>query len=86
MTGLNSVTEILLEKVRIQERAWVRTHATDTEAFALCSKAIHPELSEVELGEGKVTCPDCIEIIRRCKLIPDSDEQPEYESQLFWKR
>ena len=80
------MTEILLERVSIKGRNWVRTHATDTEGFALCSKAIHEEIEEVELGEGKVTCPDCIEIIKKCKVIPDTDQQPEYESELFWKR
>lgn len=80
------VTEILIERVRIKDRNWVRIHATDTEAFALCSKALYPETENVELGEGKVTCPDCIEIIKKCKSIPDSDQQPEYENELFWKR
>jgi hypothetical protein len=82
----NPGTEIIIERVRIKDRNWVRTHATDTEAFALCSKALHPEIENVELGEGKVTCPDCIEIIKKCKSIPDSDQQPEYENELFWKR
>ncbi|WP_444943063.1 hypothetical protein ACJJIK_13625 [Microbulbifer sp. ZKSA006] len=80
------MTEILLERVSIKGRNWVRTHATDTEGFALCSKAIHEEIEAVELGEGKVTCPDCIEIIKKCKGIPDADQQPEYDNELFWKR
>ena len=80
------MTEILIERVSITDRNWVRTHATDTEAFALCSKALHPEIEKIELSEGKVTCPDCIEIIKKCKAIPDSDQQPEYDNELFWKR
>ena len=80
------MTEILIERVRIKDRSWVRTHATDTEAFALCTKELHPEIETIELGEGKVTCPDCIEIIKKCKGIPDSDQQPEYDNELFWKR
>jgi hypothetical protein len=80
------VTEIIIERVRIKDRSWVRTHATDTEKFSLCSTALYPGVENVELGEGKVTCPDCIEIIKKCKSIPDSDQQPEYENELFWKR
>jgi hypothetical protein len=80
------VTQIIIERVRINDRSWVRTHATDTETFALCTTALHPEIENVELGEGKVTCPDCIEVIKKCKSIPDSDLQPEYENELFWKR
>lgn len=80
------MTEILLEKVRIKGKAWVRTHGTDPECSALYSQAINPDVPGIELTEGKITCPDCIEIIRKCKRIPDSDEQPEYENELFWKR
>lgn len=80
------MAEILRERVRIKDRAWVRTHATDTEAFALCSKAIHSENEGIELSEGKVTCPDCIEIIKKCKDISDSDQQPEYENDFFWRK
>ena len=80
------MTEILIERVSIKERNWVRTHSTDTEGFALCSKALHPDIKVVELSEGKVTCPDCIGIIKKCKGIPDSDQQPEYENELFWRR
>ncbi len=80
------MTEILLERVSIKGRNWVRTHATDTEGVALCSNSIHEEDESVELGEGKVTCPDCIEVIKKCKGIPDSDLQPEYNNELFWKR
>lgn len=80
------MTEILIEKLCIKGRNWIRTHATDTEGFALCSKALYEEIETVELNEGKVTCPDCIEIIKKCKGIPDSDQQPEYENELFWKR
>jgi len=80
------MTEILIERVNIKDRNWVRAHATDAEAFALCSKALHPEMENVELGEGQITCPDCIRIIEKCKSIPDSDQQPEYENELFYKR
>ena len=80
------MTEILIERVSVKERNWVRTHATDTEGFALCSSAVHEEIEAVELGEGNVTCPDCIEVIKKCKGICDLDLQPEYENKLFWKR
>ena len=80
------MTEILIERVSIKGRNWVRTHATDTELFALCTNALHTEVEKVEFGEGKITCPDCIAIIKKCKEIPDSDQQPEYENELFWKR
>lgn len=80
------MTDILLERVSIKERNWVRTHATDTEGSAICSNAIHEEMEAVELGESKVTCPDCIETIKKCKGISDTDLQPEYDNELLWKR
>ena len=80
------MAEILIEKVRVKERAWIRTHGTDREVFALCSQAIHPDIDGVELSEGAVTCPECISVIKKCKRIPESDLQPEYESELFWRR
>ena len=80
------MTEILIERVSTKGRNWVRTHATDTEGFALCSQALHEEIEKIEIGEGKVTCPDCIEIVKKCKGIPGSDLQPEYDNELFWKR
>lgn len=80
------MTETLIERLSIKGRHWIRTHAIDTEGFALCSKYITPETQNVELGVGNITCPDCIEIIKKCKSIPDADIKPEYENELFWKR
>lgn len=81
------MTEIIVEKVRIKDKSWIRTHATDEEgAAALCSPVLNPDESDVEFKEGKISCPDCISIIRKCKAIPDSDEQPEYENDMFWRK
>ena len=80
------MTEIIIERVSIKGRNWVRTHATDTECSALCTKFLEDEIEPVELGEGKITCPDCIEIIKKCKAIPDTDQQPEYENEFFLRR
>jgi len=64
---------------------WVRIHATDTEFSALCSD-INDETEGVTVSEGEITCPDCIEIVKRCKSIKEEHLKPEYNNQLFWKR
>lgn len=66
--------------------AWVRTHATDNELFALCSRELHPEIKDVEEGSGQVTCPDCVEIVRRCHEVDQSDLAPEYDNELLAKK
>lgn len=66
--------------------AWVRTHATDTEMNALCSRALHPSVERVEEGVGQVTCPDCVEIVKRCHELIPSDLAPEYESLLLARK
>ena len=50
---------------------WVRIHATDTEFSALCSD-INDETEGVTVSEGEITCPDCIEIVKRCKCDENS--------------
>jgi len=81
------MAEVLFERFRNQYgAAWVRTHGTDPEAFALCSHAIHPEVEGVSLGVGQITCPDCVEIIRRCKEIHDDDLTPEYRNEMLSRR
>lgn len=66
--------------------AWVRTHATNSELSALCSNALYPGVVGIEEGLGQVTCPDCIDIVRRCQAIAPSDLAPEYENEFFAKR
>lgn len=76
------MTETLVERLS-KGRNWIRTHGIDTEGYALCSKCINPEAQNVDVGVGNFTCPDCIEIIRKYKLIPDANIKPEYENEFF---
>jgi hypothetical protein len=81
------MAEVLFEKFRnLHGVAWIRTHGTDPECFALCSYAIHPDAEGVSLGVGQITCPDCVEVIKRCKEVLDQDLAPEYGNDLFLKR
>ena len=80
-------TAILVERIvnRI-DVAWVRTHATDHEMTALCSPALHTDADGVVEGVGQVTCPDCVEIVKRCQAIPAADLTPEYENELLARK
>jgi hypothetical protein len=81
------MARVLFERVtNNQGTSWRRSHGTDRELFALCSHALHPDAEGVSEGTGEITCPDCIDIIRRCKAIPDSELAPEYENALFHRR
>lgn len=81
------MAEVLFEKFRnLHGIAWIRTHGTNHEYFALCSTAIHPEVEGISIGTGEITCPDCVEVIKRCKDISESDLAPEYANDLFLKR
>lgn len=78
---------ILVERfIKRAGQAWVRTHATDTEMNALCSRALHPGIERVEEGVGQVTCPDCVDIVRRCHELAPSDLAPEYENQFLARK
>ena len=66
--------------------SWLRIHAYGVEGFAFCSNAIHPDADEIREGQGQITCPDCIEVIKLCKGIDDKDLVPEYTNELFNKR
>ena len=78
--------KIFKEKVtNIHGVKWVRTHAVGVEGEALCF-GNYEDPPEVEEGIGQITCVDCIEIIKLCKSIKQSDLAPEYENELFNKR
>jgi hypothetical protein len=81
------VAEILKERfVNINGLAWIRTHATDTELNALCSNVINTDTDEVEQSTGQITCPDCIEIIKKCHSISTTELAPEYESEFLARK
>ncbi|MCY1452300.1 hypothetical protein D9M71_692100 [compost metagenome] len=66
--------------------AWIRTHATDCELNALCSNAITADTEEIELSTGQITCPDCIEIVKRCHSISAIELAPEYENEFLSRK
>ncbi|MFI8981162.1 hypothetical protein [Ectopseudomonas khazarica] len=81
------MAEILKERiVNRTGLAWVRTHATDTELNALCSNAIDVDSDDVEQSTGQITCPDCIEIIKKCHSISPTELMPEYESEFLARK
>lgn len=81
------MADILIEKVTNRNGvSWIRTHAAEVEFLALCNHNIHSESENVRIGEGAITCPDCIEVIRKVHCIQESDLQPEYNNELFSKR
>jgi hypothetical protein len=80
----DQVAEILIEKLRTNSgKAWIRTHATTPEMFAICTSTIYSDLEDIELGSGHITCPDCVETIRKCMTIVESDLAPEYKNEFL---
>jgi hypothetical protein len=79
--------QTLTEKVvNVHGVSWLRTHGTTHELLALCSSTLHPDADGVSLSHGQITCPDCVEIIRRSKAIAESNLAPEYGNELFLRR
>lgn len=81
------MTQVLFEKVvNPHGITWIRSHGINREHFSLCSNALYPGVEDITEGEGQVTCPDCVDVIQRCKAIDDNDLAPEYENELFNRR
>jgi len=82
-----SMIEVLTERIEnIHGVRWVRNHATDLESNALCCSGINTELSNVNIGQGKVTCIECIELIKKCKKISEDDISDENEDEVLRRR
>ncbi len=81
------MVHILIERfTNVHGISWLRTHGFGVEGFAFCSTAIHPDADGINEGQGQITCPDCIEVIKACKGIDDKDLAPEYTNELFNRR
>jgi hypothetical protein len=81
------MTRVLFQKVvNPQGITWIRSHGIDHEYFALCSTAFYPRVDDITEGEGQITCPDCVDVVQRCKAISDTDLAPEYQNELFHRR
>ena len=76
------MTEILKERLTDAKGiSWIKTHATDTEYNALCRSDLNENKDNVSISEGDVTCPDCIDIIKKCHSIKAHELMPEYENE-----
>lgn len=81
------MAETLMERIVNRNGvAWIRTHATNCELNALCSSTIHADTEEIELSTGEITCPDCIEIVKRCQSIRAFELAPEYENEFLARK
>ena len=81
------MAEVLFEKVTNPAGVtWIRSHAINSEHFAICTHALYPGVENISEGAGEITCPDCVDVIQRCKAISDDDLAPEYKNELFHRR
>ena len=77
------MAEIPVERVtNCDGLKWVRNHATGNEFDALCCGMTEAD-DQCEVGEGRITCVECISLINKCRSISDDDIAPENEDEVL---